>query len=169
MELKTFKHLDRPSSTSVSQPLPHETPYEETCHDVSPSDEFNLKTELRSKSSNISIRQTSDVFGGVRQEEAKSINASEKNLTVRYKDLSLRRPVSELSNVNNHRCDVQSINEEKAQNIRTSFYERESCMYGPSEYTGNIKRRVSHIKTNEFRPAIHPIDSDMPSPSPLEL
>lgn len=169
MELKTFKHLDRPSSTSVSQPLPHETPYEETCHDVSPSDEFNLKTELRSKSSNISIRKTSDVFGGVRQEEAKNINASEKNLTVRYKDLSLRRPVSELSNVNNHRCDVQSINEEKAPNIRTSIYERESCMYGPSEYTGNIKRRVSHIKTNEFRPAIHPIDSDMPSPSPLEL
>lgn len=42
-------------------------------------------------------------------------------------------------------------------------------MYGPLKYTGNIKNRVSHIETNEFCPAIHPIDSDLPSPSPLEL
>lgn len=169
MEFKTTKHPDRLRSSSVLQPSPHETCHEAIYYDVSSSAKLDLMIELRSKSLHISIRQMPDVFGGVRQEEARSIYGNENWLTVKYRNLSLQRPVSELSNVTKFRCDVQSIGGRKAQSIRASIHDRGSCMYDPLEYTGNRKRRVSHIKTNEFHPAIHPIGSDLPSPSPLEL
>ena len=158
MELKTTKHLERPRNT-----------YEANCHDDSSGVKFDLMIDLRSKSS---IKQTSDVFGGDRQEEeARSICAKENSLTVMYKELSLRRPVSELSNANISRCGVQRISGGKAQNIRISTDDRGGCMYSYSECTGNNKRCASHIKTDEFRPTIHPLDSNlpMPPPSPLEL
>jgi hypothetical protein len=172
MELKTTKHLERPRNTSVQQPLLYETSYEANCHDDSSGVKFDLMIEIRSKSSNISIKQTPDVFGGDRQEgEARSICANENSLTVMYKELSLRRPVSELSNANISRCGVQRISGGKTQNIRISTDDRGGCMDSYSECTGNNKRRASHIKTDEFRPTIHPLDSNlpMPPPSPLEL
>lgn len=171
MELRTTKLPERPINTSVLQPLLHETFYDANCHDDS-GDKFDLMIELRSKSSNISIIRTSDVFGGDRQEEeARSICANENSLNVIYKEPSLRRPVSELSHVNIFSCDIQLVSGRKTQSMRISIGDRGSCMYSYSECTGNTKRRASHIITDEFRPTIHPIDSNlpMPPPSPLEL
>ena len=172
MELKTAKHLEKPRNTLVQQSLLHETSYEAYCLDDSSGVKFDLMIKLRSKSSNISTEHTLDVFGGNRQEEeARSVCANEYSLTVMYKELSPRRPVSELSSVNILRCGAQRMSGGNTHNIRISIDERGSCMYSYSECTRNTKRCASHIKIDGFRPTIHPVDSKllMPPPSPLEL
>lgn len=158
------KHPERPKNTSVEQFLLHETPIESNYHGDISGANFDLMIKIGSKSSSILI-------GGDRQEEeARSICANEKSLIVMYKELSPRRPVLSLSNINIFHCNAQHTGG-KRQDIRIYIDERGACMCSCWECTRNTKLRASHIKIDEFRPTIHPVDSNllMPPPSPLEL
>jgi len=156
------KHPERPKNTSVQQPLLHETLIESNYHDDISGVNFDLMIKFGSKSSTISI-------GGDRlDKEARSICAKEGSLVVMYKEP--RKPVLLLSYVNIFHCSAQHTGE-KTQNIRIAADKRGVCMCSCSECTRNTKLQASHIKIDEFRPTIHPVDSNlpMPPPSPLEL
>jgi hypothetical protein len=159
------KHPERPNKTSVQQSLLHETPIESNYHGDNSGANFDLMIKIGSKSSSILI-------GGDRQEEeARSICPNEKSLIVMHKELSPpRRPVLSLSNINIFHCNAQHTGG-KPQDIPISIDERGACICNCSECIRNTKLRASHIKIDEFRPTIHPVDSNllMPPPSPLEL
>jgi hypothetical protein len=125
---------------------------------------FDLMIKLGSKSSSI-------FTGGDRQgEEAKRIYPNEKSLVVMCKELLPRRPVLSLSNINISHCNAQHT-VGKQQDIRNSVDERRDHICSCSECIRNTKLRASHIRIDELRPTIHPVDSNllMPPPSPLEL
>lgn len=157
------KHPERPKNI-VQQSLLHETPIESSYYGDISGANFDLMIKLGLKSSSILI-------GGDRQEEeARRIYPNEKSLIVMYKELSPRRPVLSLSNINISHCNAQHTGG-KPQDIRISIDERGDRMCSCSECIRNTKLRASHIKIDEFRPTIHPVDSNllMPPPSPLEL
>jgi len=157
------KHPKRPKNI-IQQSLLHETPIESSYQGDISGTNFDLMIKLGSKSSSIFI-------GGDRQEEeARRIYPNEKSLVVMCKELLPRRPVLSLSNINISHCNAQyTIG--KPQDIRNSVDKRRDHMCSCSECIRNTKLRASQIKIDEFRPTIHPIDSNllMPPPSPLEL
>lgn len=157
------KHPERPKNT-VQQSLLHETHIESNYHGDILGANFDLMIKIGSKSSSILIR------GDREEDEARGICPNGKSLIVMYKELSPRRLVLSLSNINIFHCNAQHTGG-KPQDIRISIDERGACMCSCSECIRNTKLRHSHIKIDEFRPTIHPVDSNllMPPPSPLEL
>lgn len=156
------KHPERPK-TIVQQSLLHGTSIESSYQGDISGTNFDLMIKLGSKSSSI-------FSGGDRQEEeARRIYPNEKSLVVMCKELLPRRPVLSLSNINISHCNAKHT-VGKPQDIRNSVDERRDHMCS-SECIRNTKLRASHIKIDEFRPTIHPVDSNllMPPPSPLEL
>lgn len=167
---------ERLRNASVQQPHLHNSSRGASgarCHDDFSDDIHDLSgysmIELRSGLLSASKEQAPEVFGANRrEEEAKIDRANENSFTIIYKSVSFRRSVSELSEAKDSRCSIECKSRAEAQ---TSVDDRCSCMYSSLEGIGTTKRRSLYIKTDGFRPVIHPLDSTllMSPPSPLEL
>jgi hypothetical protein len=116
--------------------------------------------ELRSGSLITLTKQPPEVLGEMRQEDGARVVCS-----------NCRRVSWELSIGQNTCCSVECTTRVKTRNERTSADDSCCCMYKSSGRNGNIKRRTSYVKNDDFCAIIHPLDSTllMPPPFPLEL
>jgi hypothetical protein len=181
IETKATKPSDILENTSAGGPDLHISPCGTKRHGDSirysrGSSDYPI-IELRSGSLEMSTEQPPEVLEEIsihrRREDGRGACTNEASLTIFYEDpLFHRREPSELSMAKGSSCSAKCTARAKTRDAWISTDDKSCyCMYKSSEDVENTKCRTLCIKTDNFRPVIHPLDSNllMPTPSPLEL